>query len=78
MSQYSFEELSNKFYEAKPDSLKAVLYAKYYIDKAKLEKDTLEAAEGNYYLSDITKDPSYFVDYWNDIIKKNNEFWYIW
>ncbi|MFT4575428.1 MAG: AraC-like DNA-binding protein [Polaribacter sp.] len=69
LSHYTFNELSEKFYASKPDSLRAVLFAKYYINKAKLEKDTLQTAEGNYYLSDITKDSIYFVGYWNDIIK---------
>lgn len=69
LEQYSFKELSNKFYEAKPDSLKAVLYAKYYIDKAIKEKDTLQMADGYYFLSDITKDSIHFVNYWNNIIK---------
>jgi YesN/AraC family two-component response regulator len=70
LAKYTFDELSDKFYAAKPDSLKAVLYAKYYIKKAKQEKDTLQIADGNYYLSDVTKDSIYFVNYWNDIIKK--------
>ncbi len=72
LAKYSYEELSKKFYAVKPDSLKAILYAKYYIKKAKREKDTLQEAEGNYYLSDITKDSIYFVNYWNKILKNKN------
>ena len=67
--KYTYEELSDKFYAAKPDSLKAVLYAKYYIKKAQNEKDTIETGSGYYRLSDITKDSTYFVNYWNEIIK---------
>ena len=48
LSKYTFEELSNKFYAAKPDSLKAVLYAKYAIKKAKKEKDTIQLGNANY------------------------------
>ncbi|NVK53085.1 MAG: hypothetical protein HWD85_09135, partial [Flavobacteriaceae bacterium] len=70
LAKYSHEELSEKFYAAKPDSLKAVLYAKYAIIKAKKEKDTLELGSGYYWLSDITKDSTYYVNYWNDIIRK--------
>lgn len=72
LHKYSFKELSEKFYAAKPDSLKAVMYAKYYIKKAQRAKDTIKTGEGNYYLSDITKDSIYFVRYWNDIIEKTN------
>ncbi len=70
LAKYTYDELSEKFYAAKPDSLKAVNYAKYYINKAKRERDTLQQADGNYYLSDITKDSIYFVNYWNEIIEK--------
>ncbi len=73
LANYTFDQLSDKFYAAKPDSLKAVLYATYYIDKAKLEKDTLQIADGNYYLSDITKDSSYYVKYWNHISKETKK-----
>lgn len=73
LAKYTFIQLENKFYAAKPDSLKAVNYAKYYIKKAIKEKDTLQTAEGYYYLSDITKDSIYFVNYWNGIIKKTRE-----
>jgi len=69
LAKYTYDELSEKFYTAKPDSLKAVNYAKYYIEKAKRENDTLQQGEGYYYLSDITKDSIYFVGYWKDIIE---------
>ncbi len=69
LAKYSYEELSKKFYAAKPDSLKAILYAKYYIKKAKRDKDTLQEADGNYYLSDITNNLSHFINYWNKIIQ---------
>lgn len=69
LSKNSFKELSEKFYAAKPDSLKAVLYANYYIKKAKSIKDTIELGSGYYRLSDITRDSTYFVNYWNKIIK---------
>ena len=69
LARYSFEELSKKFYAAKPDSLRAVMYAKYYINKAQKEKDTIELGSAYYRLSDITRDSTYFVKYWNRIIK---------
>ncbi|NVK53384.1 MAG: tetratricopeptide repeat protein, partial [Flavobacteriaceae bacterium] len=74
LAKYSHEELSEKFYAAKPDSLKAVLYAKYAIKKAKKEKDTMQLGSGYYWLSDITKDSTYYVNYWNDIIKTTKDF----
>jgi len=77
LANYTFDQLSDKFYAAKPDSLKAVLYANYYVEKGRREKDTIETGEGYYYLSDITKDSTHFVSYWDHIIKitkqtKNN------
>ena len=70
LNKYTFEELSKKFYAAKPDSLKAVMYAKYYIDKAKRERDTLKISDGNFFLSDITKDFTFFTEFWEIIIQK--------
>ncbi len=70
LRSYTFSELTEKFYGAKQDSLKAVFYAKYYIEKAKLKNDTIKLGYGNYYLSDITKDSTYLFNYWNNIIKK--------
>ena len=71
LSKYSYSELSNKFYAAKKDSIKAVLYANKYISKAQKINDTIEIGNGYYYLSDITKDSSHFLDYWNNIIEKS-------
>ena len=68
LAKYTFDELSEKFYAAKPDSLRAILYATYYINKAKLEKDTMQIADGYYFLSEITNNAEYFLKYWNDII----------
>ena len=70
-SKYSYSELSDKFYAAKKDSIKAVLYANKYISKAQKINDTIEIGNGYYYLSDITKDSSHFLDYWNNIIEKS-------
>lgn len=70
LSGYTFEKLSEKFYAAKPDSSKAVLYAKYYVKKAKEENDTIELGDGFYFMSDITKDSTYFLKYWIEIIEK--------
>lgn len=73
LSKLSFNELATKFYAAKKDSLKAVLIAEFYIRKAKQENDTIELGEGYYFLSDITKDAKYYLNYWNEIsdITKN-------
>ncbi len=70
LAKYTYDELSNKFYAAKRDSLKAIFYAKYAIKKAKTENDTIELGSAYYKLSDITKDSIHFVDYWNGVIKK--------
>ena len=70
LKKYTFSELSDKFYASKQDSLKSVYYANKYIDKAKKINDTLEIGNGYYFLSDITKNSSYFLNYWNNIIIK--------
>jgi hypothetical protein len=72
LSKYTFDELSDKFYAAKPDSLKAILYAKYHIDKAKREKDTIQLGKAYYKLSNITSDSTYFVGYWKQILSLKN------
>lgn len=69
LSKYSFKELYNKFYQVKRDSFKAVLYAKYAIRKASYENDTIELSNGYHRLSNITKDSTHFVNFWNKIIK---------
>lgn len=72
LKKYTFSELSDKFYASKHDTLKAIIYANKYISKAQEINDTIEIGNGYYYLSDITKDSSHFLDYWNKVIDKTN------
>jgi len=73
LKKYTFSELSDKFYASKHDTLKAIIYANKYISKAQEINDTIEIGNGYYYLSDITKDSSYFLNYWNSIINKTKK-----
>ena len=68
LAKYSFVELHDKSYAAKPDSLKALLYANYHLKKALADKDTLNIASSYYILSSINKDTLSFVNYWNTIL----------
>ncbi|GGG98956.1 hypothetical protein GCM10011416_16510 [Polaribacter pacificus] len=70
LKAYSYRQLSEKFYASKSDSLKAIIYAKAYLTKATLAQDTMEIANGYYFLSDVTKDPSYYINYLTEIINK--------
>lgn len=66
--KYSFIELHDKSYAAKPDNLKALVYANYRLKKAVFEKDTLNIASSYYILNSITKDTIPFVNYWTKLI----------
>ncbi|SEB39603.1 AraC-type DNA-binding protein [Tenacibaculum sp. MAR_2009_124] len=65
----SFEELENLFYESKPDTLKAIMYAnaKYY--KALKEKDTMQILWSKYYLADIKNNDSIYLNFCDSLIK---------
>ena len=66
--KYSFIELHDKSYAAKPDNLKALVYANYRLKKAVFEKDTLNISSSYYILNSITKDTIPFVNYWTKLI----------
>jgi len=72
LSKYSFKELHDKSYAAKPDSLKALIYAKYRLKKALKNSDTLNIAFSYYILSSITNDTLSFTKYWRKIINNQN------
>lgn len=69
LSQKSFQELSDLFYKSKPDTLKAIQYAKVYYKKALIEKDTAESITGKYYLADIKNDENIFFVYCDSLIE---------
>lgn len=64
----SFEELSDLFYNSKPDTLKAYIYAKAKFRKALKEKDTLEMLNGKYLLADILNDENIYLDFCDSLI----------
>ncbi|AZJ31747.1 AraC family transcriptional regulator [Tenacibaculum mesophilum] len=65
----SFQELSDLFYNSKPDSLKATIYAKKYFSKALKEKDTLEMLNGKYLLADILNNEDVYLTFCDSLIK---------
>ncbi|WGH76549.1 helix-turn-helix domain-containing protein [Tenacibaculum tangerinum] len=67
--QKSFQELFELFYASKPDTLKAVMYAKKYFSKALKEKDTLEMLDGKYLLADILKDKHIYLNFCDSLIE---------
>ncbi|WP_459741752.1 helix-turn-helix domain-containing protein [Polaribacter sp. OB-PA-B3] len=71
IENYTFDELSDKYYEYKfTDSLKAKKFANFYFKKAIKEKDTVNAIDGKYYLSEIHENDSIYINYVDLIIKK--------
>ncbi|REH47513.1 AraC-like DNA-binding protein [Tenacibaculum gallaicum] len=65
----SFQELSDLFYNSKPDTLKAVIYAKAKYRKALHEKDTLEMLNGKYLLADILNDENIYLNFCDSLIE---------
>mgnify|MGYP005990890333 CR=1 FL=1 len=72
LAKYSFEELSEKAYAAKPDTLRALIYAKYHLKKSIKSSDTLNIASSYYIINSITNDSIPFIRYWNKIINNKN------
>ncbi len=71
INTYSFDKLSDKYYEYKfIDSTKAKEYAYLFFNKAIKEKDTLKAIDGKYYISEISKNDSIYINYIDSIIEK--------
>lgn len=67
--QKSFQELSDLFYNSKPDSLKATIYAKKYFSKALKEKDTIRMISGKYFLADILNNEDIYLNFCDSLIK---------
>ncbi|WP_172830886.1 AraC family transcriptional regulator [Polaribacter sp. KT 15] len=68
---YTFDELSDKYYEYKfTDSIKAKKFANFYFNKAVKEKDTVKAIDGKYYLSEVYKNDSIYINYLDSLISK--------
>ncbi|MFD2528654.1 helix-turn-helix domain-containing protein [Polaribacter marinaquae] len=66
---YTFDELSDKYYEYKfTDSIKAKKFANFYFNKAVKEKDIVNAISGKYYLREVHKNDSIYIDYLDSII----------
>ncbi|WP_187661422.1 AraC family transcriptional regulator [Polaribacter sp. BM10] len=71
IENYTFDELSDKYYEYKfTDSLKAKKFAHFYFNKALKEKDTVNAIDGKYYLSEVYKNDSIYINYLDSLISK--------
>ncbi|WP_408031612.1 helix-turn-helix domain-containing protein, partial [Tenacibaculum xiamenense] len=69
LASKSFRELEDLFYESKPDTLKAILYANSYYLKALKEKDTMKMLDGKYYLADIKNDDDLYLNYCDSLIE---------
>lgn len=68
LTQKSFKELSDLFYNSKPDTLNCIQYANAYYKKALLEKDTLRTLTGNYFLADIKNNDSLYLNFCDSLI----------
>ncbi|WP_025740133.1 helix-turn-helix domain-containing protein [Aquimarina pacifica] len=53
LSNITFQELKNKFYENENNSNTASIYAKMYLKKAKKNMDTIKIADGYYFLGAV-------------------------
>lgn len=72
LANYSYKELLEKAYTAKPDTLRALIYAKYHLKKSIKSSDTLNIASSYYIINSITNDSIPFIRYWNKIINNKN------
>ncbi|CAM1363513.1 helix-turn-helix domain-containing protein [Tenacibaculum xiamenense] len=69
LASKSFQELEDLFYESKPDTLKATLYANSYYLKALKEKDTMKMVEGKYFLADIKDNDEIYLNFCDSLIE---------
>ncbi|SEB39589.1 Helix-turn-helix domain-containing protein [Tenacibaculum sp. MAR_2009_124] len=69
LASKSFQELEDLFYESKPDTLKAILYANAKYLKALKEKDTMEIIWSKYYLADIKNNDAIYLNFCDSLIK---------
>lgn len=68
LSQKSYNELSDLFYESKPDTTKAITYANAYLIKALQKKDTMKIVGAKQLLADIKNNESIYLNYCDSII----------
>ena len=69
LNTLNFDELADKYYEHKfTDSIKSKAYAHAIFNKSIREKDTLNAINGKYFLSEVYKKDSIFINYLDSII----------
>ncbi|WP_028889746.1 helix-turn-helix domain-containing protein [Tenacibaculum ovolyticum] len=68
LSQKSYNELSDLFYESKPDTTKAITYANAYLIKALQKKDTMKIVRAKQLLADIKNNESIYLNYCDSII----------
>ncbi len=64
----SFEQLKEKFYQNENDSIRANIYAKAYLKKAKKVKDTFKIADGFLFLARIQTSETIALQYADSII----------
>ncbi|CAL2108751.1 Helix-turn-helix protein [Tenacibaculum sp. 190524A02b] len=69
LTQKSFKELADLFYGDKPSELKPIVYAKAYFNKAIKEKDTMKMLNGKYFLADVKKNDSIYLNFCDSLIK---------
>lgn len=55
---FSYEQLSDSFFDVAPNSKKSIVYAKAYLNKAKQSNDFLEILFGHYLMSSSTEYPN--------------------
>ncbi|ARV14310.1 hypothetical protein BTO07_03700 [Polaribacter sp. SA4-12] len=69
LSTLNFDELADKYYEYKfTDSIKSKAYAHAIFNKSIREKDTINAIDGKYFLSEVYKKYSIYINYLDSII----------
>lgn len=80
LSNYSFQNLADKFYKSEDSLSISRIYAIEYLNRAKIKKDTIRMADGYYFLTQITSD-SIHLKYNDSIVKltentniKNNHY----
>ena len=69
LARKNFSELTDLFYESKPDSLKAIMYADVLYLKALIEKATMPMIGAKYLLADIKKNKSIYLNYCDSLIE---------
>ena len=74
LNTLNFDELEDKYYEYKfTDSLKSKKIIDLFSQKAKKEKDTLNAIEGKYFLSEVFNNDKIYLNYLDNLIEKTKK-----